>query len=246
MATESGDKKLLGNFRTLIDEVSAEPNYNPANTWLKTSALEAQFAAGDTAVSAVAAAQAPHKLAISDRETAFSALRPLVVRSRNFLKASGAPKQVAAAAETFVRKLTGARKTPKPKPDPKADAAAPGGDTPTSRSSSQMSYDNQVGHFESYVEVVKNVPSYKPNEADLKVTALTSFASDLKAKSNAVSTASATLTQARGQRDRLLYLDEDSIVNTAKLVKAYVQAALGTKSQLYKKVKGLKFTGPAR
>ena len=32
MATESGDKKLLGNFRKLIDEVSADPNYNPANT----------------------------------------------------------------------------------------------------------------------------------------------------------------------------------------------------------------------
>jgi hypothetical protein len=26
MSTESGDKKLLGNFRKLIDEVSADPN----------------------------------------------------------------------------------------------------------------------------------------------------------------------------------------------------------------------------
>lgn len=242
MLTELGDKKLLGNFRILIDEVSADPNYNPANAKLKTSALEAQFTAGDTAVSAVAAAQAPHKLAISDRETAFSELRPLAVRSRNFLKASGAPKQVAADAETFVRKLSGGRKTPKVKTDPQADATAPGGDTPTSRSSSQMSYDNQVGHFESYVEVVKNVPAYKPNEADLKVSALTARAADLKAKSNAVSTTSANMTQARGQRDELLYLDEDSIVNTALLVKAYVQSALGTKSPLYKKVKPLKFS----
>jgi len=42
MATESGDKKLLGNFRKLIDEVSADPNYNPANSKLKKSALEAR------------------------------------------------------------------------------------------------------------------------------------------------------------------------------------------------------------
>ena len=48
MATESGDKKLLGNFRKLIDEVSADPNYNPANTKLKKSALEAQYDAGLT------------------------------------------------------------------------------------------------------------------------------------------------------------------------------------------------------
>ena len=47
MPTESGDKKLLGNFRKLIDEVSADPNYNPANSKLKKSALEAQYDAGD-------------------------------------------------------------------------------------------------------------------------------------------------------------------------------------------------------
>jgi hypothetical protein len=241
MATESGDKKLLGNFRKLIDEVSADPDYNPANSKLKQSALETQYTAADASASALSAARAPNKLAITDRETAFGGLRALAVRSRNFLKASGAPKPVSADAETFIRKLSGGRKSPKVKADPKANPAAPAGEAPTTRSSSQMSYDNQIGHFESYIEIVKNVPAYKPNEADLKLAALTAFAADLMAKSNAVSTTSATLSQARGQRDRLLYLDEDSIVNTALLVKAYVHAALGTKSPLYKQVKGLEF-----
>jgi len=31
MPSESGDMKLLGNFRKLTDFVSADPNYNPAN-----------------------------------------------------------------------------------------------------------------------------------------------------------------------------------------------------------------------
>lgn len=104
-----------------------------------------------------------------------------------------------------------------------------------------MSYDNQVGNFESYIEILKNVPAYNPNEADLKVTALTALAASLTAKSNTVSTMSATLNRARGQRDKIVYTDEDSIVNTALLVKSYVQSALGTKSQLYKKIKPLKF-----
>ena len=73
---------------------------------------------------------------------------------------------------------------------------------------------------------------------------MTAFAASLMAKSNAVSTTSATLDQARGVRDRLLYLDDDSIVNTGLLVKSYVQAALGTQSQLFKKIKGLKFPRP--
>jgi len=238
MPTESGDKKLLGNFRKLIDEVSADPNYNPANSKLKKSALEAQYDAGDASASAVSAARAPNRLAITDRETAFGGLRTLAVRSRNFLKASGAPKPVTADAETFIRKLSGGRKSPKVKADPNATPTAPAGEGPTTRSSSQMSYDNQVGHFESYIEVVKNVPAYKPNEAELKVAALTAFAADLKDKSNAVSTTSATLNQARGQRDRLLYLDDDSIVNTALLVKSISRLPWERRASFTKRSRG--------
>lgn len=246
MSTESGDKKVLGNFRTLIDEVSAEPNYNPANTKIKLPALNAQHTAADDAVDAVGSALAPNKLAITDRETVFGDLRALAVRSRNFLKASGASKEVAADAEQFVRKLSGGTKKGKTKATAAGDGQPAPADTSGTRSSSQLSYDNQVGHFRSYIEIVKNVSQYNPNEADLKVTALTAYADDLDAKSNAVSTTSAALTQARGTRDRLLYLDEDSVVNTAKLVKNYVQAALGSDSQLYKKIKGLKFDGGPR
>jgi hypothetical protein len=50
---------------------------------------------------------APNKLAMTDREDAFKGLRPLAVRSRNFLKASGASQGVVDDAEEFVRKLGG-------------------------------------------------------------------------------------------------------------------------------------------
>lgn len=240
MPSEGGDQKVLGNFRKLIDEVSAEPAYDPANNKHKITTLEAQYTAGAAAVAAVAAAKAPNKLAITDRETMFGGLRPLAVRSRNYLRASGAPTGVVADADIFIVKLSGGRKSPKVKDNPNApegDGNGSGG----SSSASQMSYENQVGNFRSYIELVKNISEYNPNEADLKVTALTAFSAELVTKSNAVSTTTATLNQARGVRDQLLYLSDDSIVNTAKLVKAYVQAALGTASQLYKKIKGLRF-----
>src|SRR6185436_2608957 len=193
MPTESGDKTLLGNFRKMIDEVSAESAYNPANAKLKLPALNAQYTAADGSVDALAAARAPNKLAISEREVLFDDLRPLVVRSRNFLKASGAAKPVAEDADQFVRKLSGGRKKPRSKAAAAADTPAPNAETPATRSSSQMSYDNQVGHLQSYIELVKNVPEYNPNEADLKVAALTAYADDLTAKNNAVSTTSAAL-----------------------------------------------------
>jgi hypothetical protein len=109
-----------------------------------------------------------------------------------------------------------------------------------------MSYDNQLGNLGAYLEILKNVPSYNPNEADLKLTSLTAFAANLKARNNAVSTTSAALNQARGLRDRLLYLDDDSIANTAQMVKTYVKGALGTSSQLYKQIKGLQFVKAAK
>jgi hypothetical protein len=107
-----------------------------------------------------------------------------------------------------------------------------------------MSYDNQVGNFESYIEILKNVPQYNPNEADLKVTALSAYAASLTTKINTVNTTSVTLNQARGQRDQLLYTGDASIVNTALLVKSYVQVALSSKSQLHRKIKGLRFVRP--
>lgn len=235
--SETGDKKLIGNFRKLIDEVSTEPAFDPSNDKLKITALEAQYTAGNAAVNAVAAARAPHKLAITDRENAFRGLRPLAVRSRNYLKASGAPKGVVEDADSFILKLSGGRKSAKVKDDPNT----PEDESKQSSSASQMSYDNQIGNFESYIEIVRNVSAYKPNEADLKVKALDEYAASLTTKSRAVSTNSATLDQARGKRDQLLYLADDSIVNTAGLVKAYVQSALGSTSPLYKKIKGILF-----
>ena len=238
MATEAGDKKLLGNFRILIDYVSTEPNYNPANPKVTKAALETQYTNGAGVVGDVAAAHAPNKLAITDRQSGFDDLRPLVIRSNNYLKASGASKEVVADAQTSVRKLTGSRKSPKIKDNP----ATPVDESKGSHSASQMSYDNQLGNVASYLAILQNIAEYNPNEADLKVTALQAVANALQAKNNAVSTTAVALAQARGNRDQLLYLADDSIVNTAQLVKNYIKAALGTYSQLYNQVKGLRFT----
>jgi len=39
----------------------------------------------------------------------------------------------------------------------------------------------------------------------------------------------------------LLYLSEDGLINRALLAKAYVKAAFGKDSQLFKAIKGLQF-----
>lgn len=237
MPTETGDMKLLGNFRKFIDLVSADANYQPANPALQTASLQTQYTAALAAVEGIADKMGPNKVAINERQSAFEALPSLVRRSRNMLKASGADKKILDDAETYVRKLTGKRKSAKTKDDP----STPENEAGANHSASQLSFDNQLGNFGSYIAILKSVPVYTPNENDLKTTGLEAAHADLVAKNNAVTTTFVPLSQTRGVRDQLLYLGADCVVNTGLLGKAYVNAAFGSSSQLFKQIKGLKF-----
>lgn len=237
MTTEAGDMKTLGNFRKLIDWVSAEPNYNPSNALLTKEALEIMYGSALAAVEAVSAKLAPNKAAILARQEIFALLPARARQVRNYVKSLGASKATLAALETPLRKLTGMRKSARIKDDPNT----PENEADQQHSASQMSYDNRTGSFAVFRAIVKGIVTYIPNEAQLKLTALDAFADDLEAKNNAVSTTFVPLSQARGLRDGLLYQNTDSVVNTAQLVKAYVSGAFGNSSHLYKQIKGLTF-----
>jgi len=239
MANESGDLKLLANFRKLIDLVSADNNYKPSNAALKPPALEAQHAAGLAAAHEVPATFGTNMAAISDRETGFAEVPATMSRLHGLARASGARSETITDLNTFKRKLTPRRK-PKAR-TAAADATAAPTETEKQHSSSQMSYDNQIGHIRGYLGVLGTVGDYKPNEADLKLPALQSWVDDLQAKNDAVSSTFVPLSQARAERDNLLYTNENSIVNTALLVKEYVKGAQGTRSPLYQQIKGLAF-----
>jgi hypothetical protein len=237
---ESGDMKLLGNFSQLIELVAIDSNYNPANPKLKVTALNAQKTAGLAAVGNVGSREAPSKVAVNERQEAYALLPGIVSRAGNMLKASDANKNILDDAKTVSRKILGRRKSAKVKDDPNT----PANEANANHSASQMSYDNISGNFDDYVAILATVPGYTPNEADLTIAGLTATGDNLKAKNLAVNQAFAPMSAARGQRDQLLYLSDDSVVNIALLVKAYVRAALGSESQLFKQIKGLPFKRP--
>ena len=60
MPSESGDMKLLGNFRKLIDFVSADPNYDPANERIAIADLETLNTSGQSAATNVNTKSAPY------------------------------------------------------------------------------------------------------------------------------------------------------------------------------------------
>lgn len=239
MVSEVGDMKLLGNFSQLIEHLLTEPLYNPSNPALKPPAMQAQLAAALASVRNLSLSLAANKVAINDRQLAFDRLATIIVRSRNILKASGAPRDLLASAEAAVRKVLGRDNVGKAAPGTGTSGAP--GTKGKSRSTSQQSYDNQVGNFQHYLSIVAQVAEYAPLEPELKLAALQAFVTELIAKNDAVRSALAAVGLARGTRNGLLYGNDDAVVEIALLAKAYIAGALGTDSRLNKLIKGLKF-----
>lgn len=237
MANEAGDMKVLSNYRKLIDLVSAEPNYGPPSPLITVAALNTNYDTSLTAAENVPVKMGPNKVAITERQLKYDDLPEKVTRPGKILQGAGAATEVIADLDTSKNKVLGRRKTPKVKDDPNT----PANEGNVTHSASQTSYANQRGNYRAFLAVLGAIPEYQPNEPSLKLPALIAFADELEAKDNAVNTTFVPLAQARGVRDGLLYLNEDSVVNRALMVKAYVAGEFGTSTTLYKQIKGLKF-----
>ncbi len=237
MANETGDMKVIGNFRRLIDIVKVDAKYQPSNDLLKVSVLELQHTAGISAVEAIGVTIAPSKVAINERQIAYAEAISVVRASKNILKASGATDKTLADAATFSRKVLGIRKSKKVVENPNTPAL----EAAKNHSVSQQSYDAILGNFRSYNEVLKNDPLYSPNEDEFKTATLELMANGLEAKSNAVSVTFVPLKNARTSRDQSLYTNTDSITAVAQLAKAYYKAIHGSTSPQYKSISGLTF-----
>lgn len=183
MPTESGDMKLLGNFRKLIDLVSADPGYDPTNPTIIVTALETRYTSGQAAATNVNSAAVPYKIAVNDRQAKFEDVPRRTGNAFRMARACGADKLILDDLNSSRRKLRSPRSA-KPARD---DASTSGSEAAASHSTSQMSYDNQVGNVQAFVELLSPIPSYNPNEDELKVVALQEFTADLTAANNAVS-----------------------------------------------------------
>ncbi len=77
---------------------------------------------------------------------------------------------------------------------------------------------------------------YTPNEADLKVTALSTLYNELKTKNSAVVTATTPLSIARIARNDVLYKNITGLLDIASDVKTYIKSVFGTTGAQFKQV----------
>ena len=240
--SETGHAKNVANFEKLIAETSAfGENFNPSKATLKLPALNTQLATAKAAIAAVNSAEPAYKNAVSARDAAFAPLGKLITRINNALKASDTTVQEDESALTLVRKLQGRRATAKKTEDEKKALAAEGKEV-VEISSSQMSFDSRLDNFDKLIKLLSSIPAYAPNEADLKVEALTALYNDLKAKNMAVINAETPLSTARIARNEILYKQNTGVVDISVDVKNYVKSVFGATSPQYKLISNLKFT----
>ena len=237
MANETGDMKITGNFRRLIDLVAADPLYNHGSGDLALASLEVFLAEGQTAVSEIDIKLAPNKAAINERQQAYKEAISMLRGSRNYLKSCGASKATIDDADTFAKKALNVRISKKKLDDPNT----PENEALENHSAAQLSYDAILGHLRGYNEIIRIEPLYTPTETQFKVNTLDAKADELETRNNAVSTTFVPLSQAYGVRDEKLYTGEKSLCNLAQRIKVYVKGVHGAKSQFYKTVNALSF-----
>src|SRR5690606_33296018 len=157
--SEVGHAKNVANFEELIVNCqSFDTAYNPVNDLIKIPQLQSLYTEAQTAIDQAHTFRSTLIITTNQRQTEFSDLKPLATKIINALSASGADKLAVNDAKTINRKIQGKPSTPK------TNENEPGQETQRAVSTSQQSYDKQIDHLSSLVELLSQVPQYAPNE----------------------------------------------------------------------------------
>jgi hypothetical protein len=261
--SEVGHAKNAAHFATLITFcTSYGTTYNPSNNAIKVAALNTISTNAQAAINNVTTSLAANTTAINSRIAAFQGIKKLSTRMLSALVASGATAQQKANAKTINRKIQGSRAKLVPTPTPTGGTTggtATGTTTSTSSSTeksstppstqpvptpisvSQQSYDNLIQHFQAFIALLQTIPSYNPNETDLKIAALNTYSANLTSTNNAAITAHTSLNNTRIARNKILYTPVTGLCDIAEEVKNYLKSVYGATAPEYKQVRALKF-----
>ena len=110
----------------------------------------------------------------------------------------------------------------------------------------QTDYVSKADHFAKLVQVVSAEQGYQPNETFLRMSGLSETLSKLQKLNTTVAQAQVDWSNKKIARNKLLYEDDGSLLETARRVKKYVRAAFGLQSPEYRQISKLNFTKPEK
>ena len=251
--SETGYAKNIADYSKLIIDIqSFGATYNPYANEIKIAALQTQESAIATSVNTLHTSEPIYREAVNNREIPFLSLSKYSTRISRALKASGATAQEIKDVDNLKKKIQGIRINPVKKSTaankinatPSATTADSSVTPETNliliqHSTSQMSYEYRVENFKKLIALLSIIPKYNPNETDLKIAALNTFASSLDSLNKGVNTAFAPFAKARIGRDTLLYAPITGAHDLVQQVKSYVISVYGDNSPQYKLISGI-------
>ena len=247
--SETGHAKNVANFEDLISFCNGYgATYNPSKEALTIAKLQDLQTNAKASLQQTKTTKTGFDNATNARQLAFKDLKTLATKVVNALAVSGATALAVADAKTINRKIQGAKangssKAPAAAIPPalgESEGAAP---TPTDKtiSTSQQSYDSLIDHFTKLIEAVFQDANYKPNETELQTATLQTKLDTLKTSNTNIVNTYTTWSNARIDRNTILYNPVTGLVQTALEVKKYVKSVFGAGSPQFKQVSGLEF-----
>lgn len=237
--SEKGHAKNLSNAGLLIAIiVQLGSRFNPSNPLLLVANLQTLFTNAYAKQELVNSLIAPYAYAVDTRELIFAPLNKKITKLLKAFKASqGVNKAHVEDFMSISRKIKGSRKNAIDTPpiNPSDTNAAQ-----NHHSVSQLSYDQRINNFDILIGFLINAVGYEPNETEYKITTLQADKTNMINATINVATTFIPLNSARSERNTIMYLGDDNLVDTFNKAKDYLFTILDKNSAEYKQVARIK------
>jgi hypothetical protein len=239
--SETGHAKNVASFSELIEALKdLGGKYQPGNEDIQLWRLGRKEEAVAKTMSDFGTAFQADKNAENERTEVFAGLDSYSTRIVGVLNSSkGISPLSIKDAQSIMTKMRGKRSATGTKEIEEAKIA--GLEAPRTISVSQQSFDQKIVQFTTLKKLVETQPGYVPNEADLKLTAITDYETQLKTSNAAKVSTDSKLTNARIARDVQLYYPETGVVALSKAIKNYVKSVFTASNINFKKIKAIPF-----
>lgn len=234
--SERGHARNVANanlLNTYIAQLGA--TYNPSNPKIALSNLQSIYTAALAQQETVNSTLAAYTNAVNTREAVFAPVSTKITKLRRVFKATdGVTKAQDDDFLTISRKIKGERKTRKPANQTPEEAQL-------TYSTSQMSYDQRTNNYDQLISLLQSTPNYNPNEVEYQIATLEAEKTQMFQATQSVANTYVPLNNARSQRNALMYLDSDNLVDTFVKAKDYLFTILDRNSAQYKAISKISF-----
>ena len=230
--------KNVESYSRLVDICTGYGGkYNPGHPNLQVESLLNALNGAKQALEAVRLAKTQFDREVNSRKQGYAKLPSLATSILRTLSDYGASAETMDDARYFVRQIRGYKNNDRaPLPSSTGEVAK------ARRSLLQQSYASRADHFSKLVLAVQAEPLYKAKEVMLTKAGLIRKVEELASLNSKVSVAKVAWTNARVERDRILYQEQSSLLALQRGAKNYAYAVFGPTSTEYLQLRALKFT----